>query len=137
MTTGELRKMRRIDLLEMLLQLSEENEQLKEQLARTQQELNDKTTAMEQYCSLDEAISKLNHVVEATQAIYEQSCRQNHEKESECNLPETVEQADPDCNEQEDKLQDLSQKKANQKRNKIDYLLRWCYEQVTKGKAQR
>lgn len=72
MTAKELKRMRRSDLLEMLLQLRKENDQLRQELEQAQQELQSRTVIIEQSGSLAEAALKLNGVLEAAQAACDQ-----------------------------------------------------------------
>ena len=68
MTIKELRKLRRNDLLEMLLSLSKENEQLRKQLQEAQQKLENRDIILADSESLAEACLRLNGVLEALQA---------------------------------------------------------------------
>lgn len=68
MTIQELRKLRRSDLLEILLSLSKENEQLREQLQEAQQQLADRKILLEDSESLAEACLRLNGLTEVLQA---------------------------------------------------------------------
>ena len=68
MTIKELRRLRRNDLLEMLLSLSKENEQLRQQLQEAQQQLAYREIVLNDSESLAEACLRLNGVVEALQA---------------------------------------------------------------------
>lgn len=86
MTEQELKKLSRIDLVEMLLALSRENEQLRTVLARTQKQLDDRTLAVENTGSLAEAALAVNGVLEAAQAAadqYLQNIRQQNEHQQE------------------------------------------------------
>lgn len=70
MTERELRKLRRSDLLEMLLEQSRELEQLRTQLAQTQERLDNRDIAIQNAGSLAEASLQLSGVFEAA----EQAC---------------------------------------------------------------
>ena len=72
MTARELKRMRRSDLLEMLLQLRKENDRLKQELEEVRQELNSKRITAEECGSLAEAVLKLNGLAEATQKVCDQ-----------------------------------------------------------------
>lgn len=72
MTEKELRRLRRIDLLEMMIALSKENEQLRAELARTKQQLAQQRITIEQSGSIAEAALRLNGVFEAAQAAADQ-----------------------------------------------------------------
>lgn len=65
MTDKELRRLRRRELLELLIVQTEENEKLRRELSRTQAELNNKRIAIECAGSLAEAALQLNGVFEA------------------------------------------------------------------------
>ena len=64
MTSKELKRMSRIELLEMLLTLVEENEQLKTQLKDATEELNSRKLKQESAGSIAEAALQLNSVFE-------------------------------------------------------------------------
>lgn len=72
MENKELRRLSRTDLLEMLLDLSRENEQLKQEVEELRKQLNDRYIAVEEMGSLAEAALKLNGVFEAAQAACDQ-----------------------------------------------------------------
>ena len=72
MTDKELRKLKREDLMEILLEQSREIKRLKKQLAEVQAELDDKRIRIEQAGSIAEASLKLSGVFEAAEA----ACRQ-------------------------------------------------------------
>ena len=72
MTAGELKRMRRSDLLEMLLRMRKENDQLRRELEQARQELSDRSVAIEECGSLADAVVKLNGMIEATQEACEQ-----------------------------------------------------------------
>lgn len=79
MTAKELKRLRRSDLLEMLLELSKENQGLRKQLAEAEKKLEDRTILIEQSGSLAEAALRLNRIFEDAQAAcqqYEQNVRQ-------------------------------------------------------------
>lgn len=72
MTDKELKKLTRIELLELLLEQSREVERLREELAGVKEKLNDKNILIESSGSVAEAALKLNGVFEAAQAAAEQ-----------------------------------------------------------------
>ena len=72
MTERELKRLRRSDLLEILLDVSRENEQLKQALSDARSQLADRTIRMESAGSIAEAALQLNGVFEATQNACEQ-----------------------------------------------------------------
>ena len=72
MTAKELKRLRRSDLLEMLLELSKENQTLRKQLAEAEKKLEDRRIMIEQSGSLAEAALRLNRIFEDAQAACEQ-----------------------------------------------------------------
>ena len=72
MTEKELRKLKRIEILELLLEQSRENERLKEQLAEMNKKLEDKEIAIKESGSIAEAALKLNGIFEAAQKAADQ-----------------------------------------------------------------
>ena len=72
MTAKELKNLRRSDLMEILLELSKENEQLKEQIKEAEKKLQDRQILIEESGSLAEAALKLNKIFEDAQAACEQ-----------------------------------------------------------------
>ena len=64
--------MRRSDLLEMLLDLSRENDELRQEIQNLRQQLEDRTIVIEKSGSLAEAAMQLNGVFEAAQAACQQ-----------------------------------------------------------------
>lgn len=72
MTDKELRKLKRIEILELLLEQSKENERLKEQLAEMNKKLEDKEIAIKESGSIAEAALKLNGIFEAAQKAADQ-----------------------------------------------------------------
>jgi hypothetical protein len=72
MTPKELRRLRSGDLMEMLLQLSKENLQLRQDLEDARQQLQEKQIKIEESGSLAEAALRLNGIFEAAQAACDQ-----------------------------------------------------------------
>ena len=72
MTDRELRKLSRTDLLEMLVDLSEELNLVKQQLAAAEEKLNNRQILIEKAGSIAEASLQLNGVFEAAEAAGEQ-----------------------------------------------------------------
>lgn len=68
MATDKLSKLRRKDLLEMLLAVSKENDQLRERLEKAEAELQKRAIIINDSESLAEACLRLNGVLEAMQA---------------------------------------------------------------------
>ena len=67
-----MRKLKRIEILELLLEQSRENERLKEQLAEMNKKLEDKEIAIKESGSIAEAALKLNGIFEAAQKAADQ-----------------------------------------------------------------
>lgn len=72
MDNRELRKLRRSELLELLLLQSKEMEHLREQLAKAEAELNDRKLKLAAIGNLADAVVQINGVMEAAQAAAEQ-----------------------------------------------------------------
>ncbi|HFI2440000.1 TPA: DNA repair protein [Streptococcus suis] len=72
MSKKQLRQLRRIDLLELVVSQAEEIEKLQEQVKSLQDKLNDRQIVLAEAGSIAEAALKLNHVFEAAQAAAEQ-----------------------------------------------------------------
>lgn len=68
MTDKELRKLKRTDLLELLIEQSKEVEALKGRVAELEQELADRRIQIQESGSIAEAALKLNGVFEAAEA---------------------------------------------------------------------
>ncbi len=72
MTQEELKKLKRVDLLEMLIEQSKENERLKKKLARAEKELESRHIAIESSGSMASAALQLNNVFEAAEKAQKQ-----------------------------------------------------------------
>lgn len=72
MTDREMKRLKRTELLEMLVALSEENETLTAQNAALQQQLDDKTLNLQNAGSIAEAALAVNHVLADAQAAAQQ-----------------------------------------------------------------
>jgi len=78
MTAKELKRLGRSDLMEMLLELTKENQELREQLQEMEQKLQERQIHIEQSGSLAEAALRLSRIFEDAQAaceLYEQNIR--------------------------------------------------------------
>lgn len=85
MTDKELRRLSRSELLEMLIDQTEENHQLKTRLEQAEAQLRDRKIMVEKAGSLAEAALQLNHVFEAADRAaqqYLENVRLMSEKES-------------------------------------------------------
>lgn len=72
MTKKELKRMSRLELLELLLEINQENEQLREENARLKERWRSRRIKMEKAGSIAEAALALNHVFEVAQAAADQ-----------------------------------------------------------------
>ncbi len=72
MTEKELKRLRRSDLMEILLDLSKENQQLREQLNEAEEKLKNRQILIDESGSLAEAALRLNRIFEDAQAACEQ-----------------------------------------------------------------
>lgn len=72
MTDKELRKLKRIDLLELLVAQGREIETLRAELKKAMEALDDKRILIYQCGSIAEAAVKINQVFEAAQAAADQ-----------------------------------------------------------------
>ena len=68
MTDQELKKLRRSDLLELLIAQGKENEQLRARLAQAEAQLAERKVLLTKAGSIAEASLQLNGVLEAAQA---------------------------------------------------------------------
>lgn len=78
MTSKELKRLTRSDLLEILFSVSEENERLQAQIEEQKKQLEERAVHMDNAGSIAEAALRLNGVFEAAQAAcdqYQQSVR--------------------------------------------------------------
>jgi transposase-like protein len=72
MTDKELRKLKKTELLEMLLNLRRENDSLRQELEEAKEKLEDRTILTEKAGSIAEAALQLNKVFEAAQMAADQ-----------------------------------------------------------------
>ena len=72
MTQKELKRLRRSDLMEMLLELSKENLRLQEELQEANRKLQERELAIAECGTLAEAALKLNRIFEDAQAACDQ-----------------------------------------------------------------
>jgi len=72
LTEKEVRRLRRSDLLELLVEQRKENERLEEQIKILEKKLEDRTIQIDAAGSIAEAALRLNDVFEAAQAACEQ-----------------------------------------------------------------
>ena len=67
MTEKELRKLNKIELLKLLLEMSREKERLEEELEEARSKLNDRRIILEESGSIAEAALRLNNIFETAQ----------------------------------------------------------------------
>lgn len=91
----DLKKLSRAELLELLIELTEENEKLRSQLRDTENKLLDKRLICENTGTLAEAVLKLNGVFEAAQA----ACDQYTENIKLMSDPDAIKNTEQKCNE--------------------------------------
>lgn len=72
MTKKKVKRLSRMDLLEMTLELTRENELLREQLAEAQFQLSSREIEIQSAGSIAEAALRLNGIFEAAQAAADQ-----------------------------------------------------------------
>lgn len=72
MTDRELRKMKRAELLEVMVNQSKEIEILKEKLKQAEEKLNEREIQIEKAGSIAEAALQLNHIFEDAQKAADQ-----------------------------------------------------------------
>lgn len=72
MTDKELRRLKRAELLEIMLEQSQEIEFLQRKLKRTEDRLKERDIAIEEAGSIAEAALKLNHIFEDAQKAADQ-----------------------------------------------------------------
>ena len=93
MTDAELRKLKRTDLLEMLVEQGKENEALKAKVAELEAKLSDREIRIEEAGTLAQAAFEMNGVLEAAQAAANQYLDNikmlNERQESICARKET------------------------------------------------
>lgn len=72
MTNRDLKRLSRVELLELLLEEKRENDRLREQLEKTEERLNSRNIEIEYAGSIAEAALALNGVFEAAQKAADQ-----------------------------------------------------------------
>lgn len=88
MTERELKKLGRVDLIEMLLDLTRENDQLRGELAEVRQQLESRTIIFENAGSLAEAALRVNGIFEAAQAACDQYAQNIDQQKALCDRME-------------------------------------------------
>lgn len=72
MTEKELQRLKRVDLLELLIAQTRESDRLKEDLAKAQAQLEERSLIFKESGSIAEAAIRINHVFKTTQAAADQ-----------------------------------------------------------------
>ena len=72
MTDKQLKKLRRVELLEMLLEQTKENDRLREENAQLRSRLESRDIAVQEAGSIAEAALRLNGIFEAAQLAADQ-----------------------------------------------------------------
>lgn len=141
MTPKELKRLRRSDLLEMLLDLSKENDKLRKEILDLRQQLNDRNITIGNCGSLAEAALQLNGIFEAAQAACEQYT-QNIQSRSE-NLQEYCQQMERQTQEKCEamlvKAREEAQRcleEARRVRSEENNSYAWLSELMDNGEAQ-
>lgn len=114
MTPKELRRLSRSDLLEMLLDLSKENEKLRMGNERLSAQLTDRNIAIEESGSLAEAALRLNGIFQAAEA----ACAQYKE-----NILSRHSGLEERCQRMEEETLARCKKMEEETREKCDFLL--------------
>lgn len=82
MTPKELKRLSRSDLLEMMLEVTQENARLRKEMERMRSQLNDRTITIENCGSLAEASLQLTDIFRTAQEscdLYVENIRQRHD----------------------------------------------------------
>ena len=145
MTEKELSRLKRAELLEMLLEQSREVERLNQELEEAKQALQDRTIKIDNAGSVAEAALQINGVFEAAQAAAQQyidnverlcgererAC-QNLEEECRMKIQKKLEETDRQCEERKNQLekkwvekirkivQECDEGKENQESDSVD-----------------
>jgi hypothetical protein len=99
MAKNDLRRLRRQDLLEMLVELSEENRQLREKMEQLEEQLQDRTIRIEKAGSLADAAMQLTGIFQSAEeacGLYIHNTRlrcQELEEKTRARCQELLEQA--------------------------------------------
>lgn len=121
MTKQELKKLSRLDLVEMLLGLTKENEQLRSELEEARAQLADQTVAVEEAGTLAEATVRLNGVFETAEAAAEQYL---------LNIRQRCEEQERICVRKEQETLENCAQMEQETREKCGRMLRSAKEQV-------
>ena len=86
MDTNDLKKLKRGDLLEILVEVSEENDRLRAENAELREQLENKILIMNKAGAISEASLRLNQVFETAQAAADQYLENIQRMESESRI---------------------------------------------------
>ena len=117
MTEQELKKMSRSDLMELLLILSRENVQLRNELEEARAKLEERTIQIQEAGSLAEASLALNGVFRAAQAAAEQYLENIRQRQAEHQL--ACEKMERDTQERCLQIQNMAQQMADAHLRKV------------------
>lgn len=127
MTDKELRKLRRDDLLQILINQQRQIDELNEALKKAQDALADRTIAIQESGSLAEAALKLNGVYEAAQAAADQYLEQMRAQADEARSKAQAEA---------DKARRVAEDVLTTARGEADRILREARAQADQMKSQ-
>lgn len=130
MTPKELKRLSRSDLLEMLLDLSKENEKLRKENERLRTQLSDKNIAIENCGSLAEAALQLNGIFQAAEAACAQYTENVHARSAELEVrcQQREMEAEARCKRMEKETREACEALLAQARDQA----RACLEEATK-----
>lgn len=136
MTDKELQKLRRTELLEILISLSEENEALKKQVEQQKKQLDDRTIQLQEAGSIADASLKVSGVFKAAQEAANrylenvQFLSENAQREADGLLEKTKKECA--------RLEEETRLNVEKKKNSLqEWLDRYCeVHQEVKGQIQ-
>lgn len=114
MTKEDLKKLSRLDLVEMLLEITRENEQLRKSLDEAERKLNEREIVVGESGNLAEAALRLNGVLEAAQAAADQYLE---------NIRMREEQQKQICIQMEQRTQEKCNRMMQSAKNQVDNYL--------------
>lgn len=141
MTSKDLKRLRRADLLEMLLELSRENDKLRQDNQELRRQLDDRTIVIEKSGSLAEAALQLNGVFEAAQEACEQYIQniQSRSQNMQQYCQQMEQQTQKRCREMIAKAREEVQRCQNsvqQSRNEQTDTYAWLSELMNNGETE-
>lgn len=142
MTDKELKKLSRIELLEILIDLSNENVELKKSVQELSYQLDNRNIMLTEAGSIAEASLKLNGVFEAAQAAASQYIENIQRiSESQEEIAKQVEtqaqqKAEEMLNQAEQQCSSKLEETDNYCKSKLEETERYCNEKLEKTKAE-